>query len=69
VAKAIGKVVVAAFAATAASLPLATITATRRRTKSAASAGSQSNWLSAYRYSIAWLGLEPNNVSLMKSII
>jgi hypothetical protein len=37
---------------------LATITATRRPTRSAASAGSRSIWLSAYRYSIAtfWHG-------------
>src|SRR6516164_6820374 len=37
--KTIGMVVVAAFAASAAVVPAATITATRRRTRSAASAG------------------------------
>src|SRR6516162_7848472 len=40
--KTIGMVLVAAFAASDARVPLATITATRRRTRSAASAGSRS---------------------------
>src|SRR5262249_47351571 len=49
-----GIVVVATFAANAtAGPPVAAITATRRRTRSAASAGSRSNWFSAQRYSIA----------------
>ena len=43
------------LAASAAAPPLATITATWRRTKSAASAGSRSYWLSAQRNSIATL--------------
>ena len=45
--KTIGMVVVAAFAASAGSVPTATITATRRRTRSAASEGSRSNCFSA----------------------
>jgi hypothetical protein len=45
--------VVTAFAATVAKLPLATITATRRRTRSATSEVSRSIWFSAYRYSMA----------------
>jgi hypothetical protein len=43
----------AAFRGRAAVMPFATITATRRRTRSAASAGSRSIWFSADRYSIA----------------
>src|SRR5262245_54087977 len=43
----IGMAVVAAFAASVAGVPLAIITATRRRTRSAASAGSRSYWISA----------------------
>jgi hypothetical protein len=42
VAKTIGIVALAAFAASAAGVPLAAITATRRRTRSAASAGRRS---------------------------
>ena len=45
--KTTGMVLVAALAASAAASPLAAITATRRRTRSAASAGSRSNWFSA----------------------
>ena len=56
IAKTIGIVVVAAFAASAAGVPLsATITVTWRRTRSAAIAGSRSYWPSAQRYSIATL--------------
>ena len=52
--KTIGIVAVAAFAATRRNVTrVATITATRRRTRSAASAGSRSFWFSAQRYSIA----------------
>jgi hypothetical protein len=43
---------------------LVTITATRRRTKSAASAGSRSRWSSAQRYSIATLRPSTNPASL-----
>ena len=51
--KTIGIVVVAALAASAAWLPASVaITATRRRTKSAASAGRRSNWPSSQWYSI-----------------
>src|SRR5215468_960647 len=50
--KTIGIVVVAALAANA-EVPTVAITATRRRTRSAASAGSRSVRLSAQRYSIA----------------
>ena len=54
--KTIGIVAVAAFAARAARvLPGVAITATWRRTRSAASAGNRSYWLSAQRYSIAML--------------
>ena len=45
----IGIVVVAAFAANAEGRPPATITATRRRTRSAANAGNRSYWPSAQR--------------------
>src|SRR5262249_22816820 len=48
----IGIVVVVAFAASAEGLPIAAITVTWRRTRSAANAGSRSYWLYAQRYSI-----------------
>ena len=51
--KTMGSVEVAALAASAAGGALATITATGRRTSSAASAGSRSYRPSAQRYSIA----------------
>src|SRR5262249_3623387 len=51
--KTTGIVVVDAFAATAGEVPAAAITATGRRTSSAASAGNRSIWFSAQRYSIA----------------
>jgi hypothetical protein len=51
--KTIGMVAVAAFAAKAAVVLPAAITATRRRTRSAVRTGSRSNWFSAQRYSIA----------------
>ena len=52
----IGMVVVAALAAMAGAVPpVATITATRLRTRSVASPGSKSSRLSAQRYSIATL--------------
>ena len=51
--KAIGIVVVAAFAASTAGVVVATITVTRRRTRSSANPGSRSFRPSAQRYSIA----------------
>ena len=48
--KTMGIVVVAALAAIAAGVPVAAITVTRRRTRSAASSGSRSYWPSAQRY-------------------
>src|SRR5262245_17477061 len=54
--KTIGMVVVAALAASAEAVPpVAAITATLRRTSSAASTGSRLAWFSAHRYSIATL--------------
>ena len=54
--KTIGIVAVADLAASAAAVPpVATITATLRRTSSAASTGSRLGWFSAHRYSIATL--------------
>jgi hypothetical protein len=53
VAKTIGMVVVADFAASAAGVPLVAITATRRRIRSAASADSRSIWFS--RRIVHWL--------------
>ena len=55
VAKTMGIVVVAALAARAEGVSIAAMTATRRRTSSAANAGSRSVWFSAQRYSIATL--------------
>ena len=49
----VGTVEVAALASNAGALPDVAITATRRRTRSAASAGKRSIWSSAQRYSIA----------------
>src|SRR5262245_13928535 len=52
--KAMGIVAVAALAVDVTAMPpLVAITATCRRTRSAASAGSRSNWFSAQRYTIA----------------
>ena len=48
-------IVVAALAACADGVSIAAMTATRRRTRSTASAGSRSVWFSAQRYSIATL--------------
>jgi hypothetical protein len=57
--KTMGMVVVAAFAAKAAGVPLATITATRRRTRSAASAGSRDH---QSRLHVGLdLGIDPDN--------
>ena len=55
VAKTMAIVVVAALAARAEGVSIAAMTATRRRTRSAAKAGSRSVWFSAQRYSIAML--------------
>src|SRR5262249_37546336 len=55
VSKRIGMVVAVAFAASAAGVLVAAITATRRRTRSATIAGSRSFLASAQRYSIATL--------------
>ena len=55
ISKTIGMVVVAAFAASAAGVLVAAITATCLRTRSAAIAGNRSSWPSAQRYSIATL--------------
>src|SRR5713226_9762671 len=52
VVKTMGIVVVAAFAMRLAGVLVAAITVTRRRTRSAARAGSRSYWPSAQRYSI-----------------
>jgi len=51
VAKTIGTVVVAAFAASAEDVLVVAITATCWRTKSAAKAGNRSSWPCAQRYS------------------
>jgi hypothetical protein len=51
VVKTIGIVAVAAFAAITALPPVEAITATRRRTRSAITAGRQSNWPSSQYYS------------------
>src|SRR5215475_11760852 len=50
--KTMGRLAVAAFAASAAGVPMATITATWRRSSSLAMVGSRSYWPSANRYSI-----------------
>src|SRR5262245_20220651 len=60
----IGIVVVALFAASADVMPAAAITATGRRTNSAASAGKRSLWPSAQRYSIATFRLSTKPTSL-----
>ncbi len=69
IAKTIGIVVVAGFAATAAGVAAATITFTWRRTNSAASAGNRSYWSSAHKYSMLtfWPSIKPASPRLFRN--
>src|SRR5262245_34105831 len=62
ISKTIGILAVAAFAASAAGVDVAAITATCRRTRSAAIAGRRSPRASAHRYSMALPGASANTV-------